>query len=198
MPIEQAIALHRRRILALKEVLASINLSHHDLTLEIGCGHGHYMAAYAEAHPDEHCLAIDIIQERLDKASRKTERAGLKNVVWLNAAAEDLLEALPPETRFTRKILVLFPDPWPKRRHWKNRLIQPAFLDRLAPLSAPGTLLCFRTDHASYFEAAQDMIGQHPKWQINPTLPWPFEQSTVFAAKAPSYQSLVAERTIDQ
>ena len=197
MPIEVAQALHQRRISALREALNTVDLNHDALTLEIGCGHGHYMAAYAAAHPDEHCLAIDIIQERLEKASRKTQRAGLKNVTWLNAAAEDLLEALTPATRFTRNILVLFPDPWPKRRHWKNRLIQPAFLDQLAQRCAAGTRLCFRTDHAAYFASAAPIIASHSKWRINPAIPWPFEQSTVFEAKAPSFQSLVAERTDD-
>ncbi len=194
MPIEEAHAIHAQRVTALRDALTQVPLAHPALTLEIGCGHGHYMAAYAAAHPDQHCIAIDIIKERLERADRKTTRAGLSNVTWLRAAAEDLLEALPPATRFTRNILVLFPDPWPKRRHWKNRLIQPAFLSRLANFCAPGTRLCFRTDHEDYFAAAHEVVAEHPDWHVDPAAPWPFEQQTVFEAKARSHQSLVAER----
>ena len=193
MPIEEAHAIHAQRVTALREALTRVPLDHPALTLEIGCGHGHFMAAYAAAHPDEHCIAIDIIKERLERAGRKTSRLGLQNVTWLRAAAEDLLEALPAETRFTRNILVLFPDPWPKRRHWKNRLIQPAFLSRLAGFCAPGARLCFRTDHGDYFAAAQQVVADHPDWWIVSAAPWPFEQQTVFEAKARSHQSLVAE-----
>ncbi|WP_221031626.1 tRNA (guanine(46)-N(7))-methyltransferase TrmB [Actomonas aquatica] len=194
MPIEEAQAIQHQRLTALRDTLTRVPLDHPALTLEIGCGHGHFMAAYAEAHPDEHCIAIDIIKERLEKADRKTTRAGLQNVTWLRAAAEDLLEALPSGTRFTRNVLVLFPDPWPKRRHWKNRLIQGPFLSRLAQLCAPGCQLCFRTDHAPYFEVAHEVVAAHPDWQLQPGAPWPFEQRTVFEARAPSFQSLVAVR----
>lgn len=194
MPIEEAQAIHQQRLAALREALQRVPLDHPALTLEIGCGHGHFMAAYAEAHPDEHCIAVDIIKERLERADRKTRRAGLTNVTWLRAAAEDLIEVLPSETRFSRRILVLFPDPWPKRRHWKNRLIQPEFLQKLAALCQPNCELCFRTDYAPYFEAAQEVIVAHPQWNLSPETPWPFEQRTVFEARAPSFQSLVALR----
>lgn len=193
-PIEEAQAIHRQRVNALREALAAVPLDHPRLTLEIGCGHGHYMAAYAAAHPDEHCVAIDIIKERLEKCERKAARAGLTNVHWLRAEAADLLEALPRETRFSGRILVLFPDPWPKRKHWKNRLIQAPFLTDLARLTAPGTPLCFRTDHDGYFAEALGIISAHPDWVVDPAMIWPFEQETIFEARAHSHQSWIARR----
>lgn len=193
-PIEEAIAIRRQRLTALQQALQDVPLDHPQLTLEIGCGHGHFLTAYAEAHPDEHCVAIDIIEERLEKAQKKSDRAGLDNVTWLRAAADVFLEALPPETRFSGRILILFPDPWPKKKHWKHRLIQSSFLSELARFTAPGTPLCFRTDHAPYFEAAHEVVAGHPDWTLQPDEPWPFEHETVFEAKADGFQSWIAGR----
>lgn len=167
---------------------------HSQLTLEIGCGHGHFLTAYAEAHPKEFCVGIDLIPDRLQRAERKTTRAGRTNVVWVQAEAGLLVEALPHDCLLTR-ILVLFPDPWPKRRHWKNRLIQTAFLDALAARTAIGAQLCFRTDHAPYFFYALDAIRSHALWSIDAAAAWPFEIATVFQNRAESYQSLIAVRS---
>ena len=197
MPIEEAQRIHEDRITKLRSALAEIPLARPALTLEIGCGHGHFLTAYAAEYPDEHCIALDIIAERLEKAKRKTDAAGVTNVNWLRALSDDFLEALPKGVRFDRKVFILFPDPWPKRKHWKNRLIQPAFLDQLATITAPQTLLCFRTDYGPYFEAAAAIIKAHPKWTVDPEPQWPFEQLTVFEARAKSFQSLTARRTKD-
>jgi len=193
-PIEEAIAIRRQRLEALKAQLRDSPLEHPKLTLEIGCGHGHFLTAYAEAHPQEHCLAIDIVEERLEKAQKKSDRAGLTNITWLRAAADVFLDALPRGTRFRGRILILFPDPWPKKKHWKHRLMQPPFLSELAKFTAPGTPLCFRTDHAPYFESAREVVFEHPDWTLQPAEPWPFEHESVFEAKAESFQSWIARR----
>jgi tRNA (guanine-N7-)-methyltransferase len=142
-------------------------------------------------------VAIDIIRERLERARRKTERAGIRNVSWVLAEAEEFLTALPDGFRINHRIFILFPDPWPKRRHWKNRLIQPGFLDRLAACAAPGTRLCFRTDHAPYFAAAVAMLKAHGAWSVQSPDQWPFEQRTVFEARAAMFESIVADRVRD-
>ncbi len=194
MPIEQAQAIHQSRLDGLRPELAAGLQGRNQLTLEIGCGHGHFLTAYAQAHPDELCLGIDVLAERLERAGRKSRRLGLNNLFWAHAEADLLLEALPSEVRFTRNLFVLFPDPWPKRRHWKNRLIQPGFLSRLAARTEPGTRLCFRTDYAPYFSQAVDLLGSHLAWRIVPRDPWPFEEPTVFQSRATVYQSLIAHR----
>jgi tRNA (guanine-N7-)-methyltransferase len=89
---------------------------------------------------------------------------------------------------------VLFPDPWPKRRHHKNRLMQPEFLDLLAEKSVPGALLYFRTDHGPYFTDASSTLLHHPRWALDATA-WPFEQETVFQSRAETHQSCIAKRT---
>lgn len=162
-------------------------------TLEIGCGHGHFLAAYAAAHPEEFCLGIDILGERLQKTLRKTARAGLDNVALLKAEATELLVLLPEEVRFGR-VFALFPDPWPKKRHWKNRLVQPAFLDALAVRCPSGTPFCFRTDHDPYTDWAREVLAAHPLWAIDPQAPWPFEEETIFQQRAPAHRSTIARR----
>ena len=195
MPIEEAVAISQSRQAALRALLPGLLAERREVTLEIGCGHGHFLTAYAAEHPGEFCVAIDIIAERLERAERKTQRASVTNTAWVRASAEDLLAVWPAEVLFGPRIFVLFPDPWPKRRHWKNRLIQAPFLSELARRSAPNAELCFRTDHAPYFEAARAEIEAHPAWTIDAAAAWPFEVVTVFQARAGSYQSLVARHT---
>jgi len=164
-----------------------------ELTLEIGAGHGHFLAAYATAHPDRFCVGIDIMSDRVRRGLRKRDRAGLTNLAFLHADAGDFLAVLPDRVSLA-EIFVLFPDPWPKRRHWKNRLIQPSFLDTLARRAPAGAPLYFRTDYEPYFEEALATIDSHADWELSPERPWPFEHVTVFQARAPSHQSLVALR----
>lgn len=161
------------------------------ITLELGCGHGHFLTRFAEAHPERFCLGIDILSDRLERANKKRNRAGLTNVRFHKVEAVELLECLPAGITF-EEVFLLFPDPWPKKRHHKNRLVRPDFLESLAARMAPGGRFYFRTDHAGYFADGREVLEQHPRWTIAPGAPWPFEEPTVFQLKAPAYQSLVA------
>ncbi|MBC7368339.1 MAG: methyltransferase domain-containing protein [Undibacterium sp.] len=158
--------------------------------LEIGCGHGHFLTDYAAAHLAKTCIGLDIIFERIERANRKKNRARLTNLHFLHASAEDFLAMLPTTLRFS-EVFVLFPDPWPKRRHHKNRLMQPEFLANLAQRAGQGTRLYFRTDDTAYSTATTEVVQAHPAWEIT-TDPWAFECETVFQQRAPSYHSLVA------
>lgn len=200
MPMEEALTLRESRRATLRPWFDAVLAGRSRITLEIGCGHGHFLTAYAAAHPGEFCVGLDIIQDRLTRAARKTERLGLSNVGWVRASAEDFLDLLPSGVRLGPRLFILFPDPWPKRRHWKNRLIQSAFLTELARRSEPGAQLAFRTDHAPYFEVAAAMFAGHPDWipAADQVAAWPFEETTVFQARAPAYQSLLANRAPGQ
>jgi tRNA (guanine-N7-)-methyltransferase len=190
-PIEQAQAVRSARQTELRNQLAQLLPGWpHAFTLEIGCGHGHFLAAYASAHPHEYCLGVDIMLDRLERAARKIQRAGTGNAAFIRTDAQLLLETLPSEFRLNR-IFVLFPDPWPKRRHHKNRLLSQEFLHLLAQKAAPGARLYLRTDHQPYFEDATARLHCHPDWQPRDE-PWPFEQSTVFQNRAATYHSCVA------
>jgi tRNA (guanine-N7-)-methyltransferase len=195
MTLAEATARRTERVGELARQLRGLALETSDaLTIEIGCGHGHFLTAFAAAHPEQTCVAIDLLRERLERAARKASRMGLSTIHWLKADVLELLDAWPEGVQVNRHIFILFPDPWPKRRHWKHRLIQPQFLSRLATLAAPGTTLCFRTDHAPYFEEASECLRSHPDWRLVPADVWPFEQPTVFQSRAASYQSAVAQR----
>ncbi len=160
------------------------------LVWEVGCGHGHFLTAYAEAHSTPLCVGIDLANDRVTRAQRKRDRSRSAHLHFLQADARLFLEVLPAGIIFT-EVFILFPDPWPKLRHRKHRLIQDDFLNAVALRSTAGTRLRFRTDHAPYFEEARGRIERHPQWTVL-NEPWPFEHVTVFQARAAQHQSLTA------
>lgn len=158
---------------------------------ELGSGHGHFLTAYAQAHPEKLCLGVDLVGERVGRALRKRDRARLTNLHFFQADARLFLEVLPPEASIGATF-ILFPDPWPKLRHHKHRIIQPAFLATLADRSALAGRVYFRTDFEPYFEQARGTLAAHPRWRLREE-PWPFEFETVFQSRAARYRSLIAE-----
>jgi tRNA (guanine-N7-)-methyltransferase len=163
-----------------------------DLTVEVGCGHGHFLTAYASEFPGE-AIGIDICRERVERAKRKRERAALPNVRFVRGEAEDFFAVSPPWLAI-RRIFILFPDPWAKRRHHKKRFFNRAFLDLAAEKCAPGADLFFRSDHLGYCDAAQKLLQQHEAWEFVPDGEWPFEYETVFQRRASIFRSLMARR----
>ncbi len=203
MSLEDALNTRAQRAAGVRERLASLMAgagaaTYERMTLEVGCGHGHFLTAYAAAHPHELCIGIDLLRDRLERAGRKSERAGLTNIAWIQAEATLFMEALPPGMRLDR-IWLLFSDPWPKRRHWKHRVAQPAFMSALASRAAVETQFCFRTDYEPYFHYARWVVTHHPCWALSEadvaSHPWPFEEETVFQSRAERYFSFVALRT---
>ena len=166
-------------------------------TLEVGCGHGHFLAAFAAAFPEETCVGIDLKAKRLARARRKRESQGLTNLFFMQAEALDFLAALPLSTNISRTFL-LFPDPWPKRRHHKHRVIQRIFLDRLAENTVVGGQMHFRTDCPSYFDWAVKLVSGHPQWVIERGAAWPLEKTSRFQEMATSYDSFTALRLSDR
>jgi tRNA (guanine-N7-)-methyltransferase len=160
---------------------------------EVGCGHGHFLTAYADRHRDVPCIGIDLLNERLVRATKKKNRARLPHLHFIRADAQMFLEELPAHLEFAA-IYVLFSDPWPKKRHHKNRIIQGRFLSDVARHAPAGVPLYFRTDHSGYFSAALEIVQAHPDWRVDPEAPWPFELPTVFQQRAESFQSIVALR----
>ncbi|MFA5265765.1 MAG: SAM-dependent methyltransferase [Opitutaceae bacterium] len=192
-PKPEYLALMAKRRKALQDELAAIMPRNAKFVWEIGSGHGHFLTAYAEAHKDQLCVGVDIIIERVRRGDKKRDRAELKNLHFVRAEARLFLDVLPDDARFA-SIYVLFPDPWPKKRHHKNRIMQADFLHRVAMRAEIGAPLYFRTDYAPYFSEVEEMLRNHPDWQLRKDNTLPFELATVFQIKAPSYQSLVAVR----
>ena len=194
MPLDLYANIRDQRLAALRdEFFPRLPLAEgRPLTLEIGCGHGHYLTAFAAEHPEEFCVGIDLLADRIERAGRKAARARLGNLAFVQAEASLFLSALvaasepPAPPPRLRRVFVLFSDPWPKRRHWKHRVLQAPLLDRLALLVAPDAKLHFRTDHPEYFAFARDGIVTHPRWRLAPDEeePWPFEYLSVFEERA--------------
>jgi tRNA (guanine-N7-)-methyltransferase len=121
------------------------------IVLEIGFGRAELIAALAEAEPGRAFLGLEVSRKRVDKAAQRLARRGVTNVRLVHGAAELVLErALPPKC--VGECWINCPDPWPKKRHFKRRLIQPPFLSQLARVLVPGAVLHIATDHAGYAE----------------------------------------------
>ncbi|MGE9297020.1 MAG: tRNA (guanosine(46)-N7)-methyltransferase TrmB [Puniceicoccales bacterium] len=159
--------------------------------LEIGCGHGHFLTAYAQANPEQACVGIDLVTKRIDKGNSKAEKRGLANLRFHKAELTEFLDALPEGLAFER-VFMLFPDPWPKKRHHKNRMIQHAFLERLSQITTPDADFCFRTDHEGLFAWTVEHLEESPLWRIDTDAAWPLEERSFFQDLMDSWQSLVA------
>jgi tRNA (guanine-N7-)-methyltransferase len=156
----------------------------------VGCGHGHFLTAYAAAHSEKTCIGVDLVGERVARALRKRDRAGLTNLHFVQVEARLFLETLPARPCIS-EVFILFSDPWPKSRHHKHRIVQPSFLDALVTRARADCRLYFRTDHRPYFEAARRTIETSARWELAEDR-WPFEFETVFQRRAASHDSLVA------
>jgi len=119
-----------------------------EVWLEIGFGGGEHLAAQATGRPDALLLGAEPFLNGVASALRHIEAASLTNVRLHAGDARDLLAALP--TACLDRIFILFPDPWPKQRHHKRRLIQPETIAELARVLRPGGRLRFATDWADY------------------------------------------------
>jgi tRNA (guanine-N7-)-methyltransferase len=179
------------RVAGIRDELIRLYPEPVNLVLELGCGHGHYLTAYAEAHPEEHCLGLDIVSKRIRKANAKRDKRKLSRLQFIKAEVREFMMALPNHIHLER-IFILFPDPWPKKRHSKNRIIQTQLLDDLAKHARPATALHFRTDDENNFVWGMEVVASHPEWEIRDDQEWPFENPSFFQDLFTSYESLTA------
>jgi len=118
-------------------------------TLEIGFGNGEHLVSLAAAHPQRSFLGVEVHRPGVGRVLLALEARTLANVrVICHDAVEVLEQQLAPGS--LAEILILFPDPWPKKRHHKRRLIQRPFADLLATRLAPGGALHLATDWQPY------------------------------------------------
>jgi len=119
-----------------------------EIWLEIGFGGGEHMAAQAARRPDILSLGVEPFVNGVASAVRHIDAAGLSNVRLHMGDARDLIAWLPDAC--LDRVFILFPDPWPKARHNKRRLVNADFLAALARVMKPGAPLRFATDWADY------------------------------------------------
>ena len=160
------------------------------LNLEIGCGHGHWLSSFASEVQDEIFVGIDLINKRIRKAVSKCEKRKQKNILFYKAEACEFLEFCDLSLSNT---FVMYPDPWPKSRHHKRRLIQRSFLTLLAAKTEPSGVLYFMTDYFPYIEWSKQIIIESKLWELT-SLPWPHNATSYFSELLPENNFLCAKR----
>lgn len=130
------------------------------IELELGSGDGGFILQWAALHPGLNFLAVERLKGRLTKIDRKGRRQGLTNLRALRVEAMYLLEYLLPR-RSISSIHIYFPDPWPKRKHRKNRLINEHFVAVAATTLGSRGRVYLRTDDRNYFDQMTDVFGRN-------------------------------------
>lgn len=136
--------------------------------VELGSGDGSFLAQYAKQHPERNFLGVERLLGRLRKLEKKSVRNGLENIRLLRLEATYLMEFLV-EPASVSALHIYFPDPWPKRKHRKNRLINEAFTDITAKALAPEGVVYLRTDDVDYFEQMTRVFGANAKFELMET-----------------------------
>jgi len=124
--------------------------------LEIGFGDGEALAQFAAANPEMDCLGIEVHEPGVGHLLLALEARQLGNVRLICHDAVEILDRwLAPES--LDRVHLFFPDPWPKKRHHKRRIVQASFLDRLARAMRPGAMLHMATDWMPYAEHMREV-----------------------------------------
>ena len=131
--------------------LAAMFQTEQPLEVELGSGDGSFLATHAAAQPRRNFIGVERLKGRIIKLDKRGVRMGLENLRLMRIEIGYFVRyLLPPGS--VQAFHIYFPDPWPKKRHHKNRLIQDAFMPHAARALVPGGVIYLRTDNAEYFE----------------------------------------------
>ena len=128
--------------------------------LELGCGRGEYTIALAVCHPDRNVVGVDRKGARIWKGAHKALDLGLSNAAFLRLKIEDLVECLG--STVVEAIWIPFPDPLPKRKQAKHRIVSPAFLDSYRTVISPGGKIHFKTDDEALLLYLIGVLQEYP------------------------------------
>jgi tRNA (guanine-N7-)-methyltransferase len=169
------------------------------LWLEIGFGAGEHLAWQAVQNPGVTLVGCEVYRNGIAACLGRIEHDRLANVRIWPADARDLIERMPDAS--VDRAFLLFPDPWPKKRHAERRFVAPANLDGLARVLTPGAELRFATDDPEYLRWTLDRLPGHPAFRWRGTGPadwrqrpadWPptrYEQKAIAEGRKPAYLS---------
>lgn len=133
--------------------------------LEIGFGNGEALAWAGEDDRARDYLGIEVHRPGVGRLMNALAAHDLRNVrIWNHDAVEVLRHEIPAAA--LDEVRIWFPDPWPKKRHHKRRLIQPAFVELLTGRVKPGGLLHLATDWPGYASHMQEVLAAQPGWQL--------------------------------
>jgi len=154
---------------SIREQVAGFLRENENIEIEIGCGKGKFLVASAAAYPDIHFLGIDRVGKWMKKAIKRIERNNLKNVLFAKADALEIIrQCVDPST--VGAFHIYFPDPWPKNRHHKRRLLTAEFFSLLYKRLRPEGSVFLATDHEKYFKFIKDEI-------LLADLPWSLKET---------------------
>ena len=142
------------------------------LTIEIGFGNGEHLASLAAAHPERDYFGIEVHRPGVGHLFLLTQQHNLSNVrASDHDAAEVLRDQIAPAS--LDEVLVLFPDPWHKKRHHKRRLIQPPFVELVASRMRAGGVFRLATDWEHYAVQMLEVLGASPLFtNLSPAGNW--------------------------
>jgi tRNA (guanine-N7-)-methyltransferase len=144
--------------------------------VDLGCGDGLHLAALGAQYPEKNFLGIERLLHRARSAVRKTSH--LENIGVLRADTSFVVRHLFPAESI-QAFYLLFPDPWPKRRHHRRRIVTSEFLMDLAQALAPSGSLFVATDHSEYFERILQLATESNLFCVADQPPdWEFPKST--------------------
>jgi tRNA (guanine-N7-)-methyltransferase len=128
------------------------------LEVELGAGDGSFLVQYAAQHPEHNFIGVERLLGRLRKIDRKGRRGGLQNLRVMRLEATYFIQYQLSKDSVTT-IHIYFPDPWPKRKHRKNRLVQTGFPELCAQVLKQDGVVYLRTDDLDYFQQMREVFG---------------------------------------
>jgi tRNA (guanine-N7-)-methyltransferase len=152
--------------LKLQSIIERIDLgrvfpSSNSLEVELGSGDGSFLAEYAARHPERNFIGVERLLGRLRKLERKALRTGLTNLQGLRIESSYFIEYLLPRES-AMALHIYFPDPWPKRKHHRHRLINERFPSIAHAALASGGTVYLRTDDEDYFNQMLEVFAASP------------------------------------
>jgi tRNA (guanine-N7-)-methyltransferase len=133
-------------------------LTDRPLHVEIGCNAGHVIVEWAARDPESAYIGIDWKWKPIYRAAEKGWKRKINNLLFFRAHAIRLQQMFAPGE--IDRLYLFFPDPWPKKKQWKNRFITAERLREIAPLLKKGGVFHIKTDHRKYFDWMEEHIAQ--------------------------------------
>ena len=137
--------------------LAEIFLRPQPVEVDLGSGPGRFLIEASQRYPDRNFLGVERLLGRVRKTRRRAWKLGLQNLRILRFEIDYTVRYLLPPGSI-RRFHLSFPDPWPKRRHQRRRVVDQAFFDAVHTALEPGGELWIKTDHAEYFASIGKLV----------------------------------------
>ena len=142
--------------------LPALQAHYSETWLEIGFGAGEHLAWQAQNNPQALVIGAEYFLNGVARAAKHVEDGKLTNVRLHHGDARDLMDALPDQS--VNRAFILHPDPWPKARQWRRRIVSTDTLDRLAELMPAGAILRIASDHSDYQPWIMRHVMAHPSF----------------------------------